>query len=279
MENSYSRYYESSKLFHGCLPEVMGTQLDILFIGLSSEEATYVWEKIIWEVRRLYAMLNKFDLSSELSKINKNAYASPVSVSTELLKILVDCKSYHEKTKGYFDITLSDFNDVRLDSTYSVVGFSRPDITIDVGGYGKGYALEKIRSLFSMYQITQAFVNFGNSSILALGAHPQGGYWPIGIAHPYFLEESLDSFQLNNMTLSVSGNSEQRSNHIFNPFTNLPFRGEKIVSVVAPNAIEAEVLSTTLLVCEEDDITDIISCFEIESYTFYPVKRKELVVK
>ena len=174
----YVNYYRKSNLFHGSLMNVMGTRLDVLMTGDESGLSD-VWEQIVAETERLYRKFDRFDPASEISQINREATARPTELSDEFWDILVDAGKHHRNTLGFFDITLRDFNMVLLDEARRTVAFAEKGISIDLGGYAKGYALEKMREILSEAGVTQALVNFGNSSVLALGAHPTyGTYHP-----------------------------------------------------------------------------------------------------
>ena len=81
--------------------------------------------------------------------------------------ILNSCKYYHQHTLGLFDITLKDFDLKFSGMTNQLLCSSR--IQIDFGGYGKGYALNKIKSILVESKIDCSYVDFGNSSILDSG--------------------------------------------------------------------------------------------------------------
>jgi thiamine biosynthesis lipoprotein len=239
----------------------MGTRLDVVMIGHDSR-LSETWEQMITETERLHRMLNRFDDASDISYINGNAALHPVELNDELWNMLMDIKKYHHQTLGYFDISLRDFNQVVLDENRKTVSFVEKDISLDLGGYAKGYALEKMREILLQNDVTQALVDFGNSSILALGSHPFGEYWTIGIENPFCRGQQLQTCELNNMSLSVSGNTIQRTEHIMNPHSGKFSMERKIVSVLSANAIEAEVLSTALMVADEISILSIKKVFE-----------------
>ena len=58
--------------------------------------------------------------------------------------ILQLCSYYYETTSHLFDITLKDFSQIQLHE-HSYISFTSPDISLDFGGFAKGYALKKIR--------------------------------------------------------------------------------------------------------------------------------------
>jgi thiamine biosynthesis lipoprotein len=262
----YSNYYESSKLMHGSIMNIMGTRLDALLIGAERAESMLIWSEIEAEVKRLDKMLNKYDKDSEVSNVNKKAEYFPVSVNDELWTILIDCRRYFHLTLGYFDISLKDFSSVLLDENNQTVFFNRKSVQLDLGGYAKGYALEKIRNILMTHGIAQAFINFGNSSVLALGSHPHGENWTLGINNPYQPKETVGIIELHNNTISTSGNMPQHTEHIINPFTGVYSKDRRILSIVAKNAIEAEVLSTALMIAEEKVTQAILSHFNIDRY-------------
>lgn len=255
-------------MFHGSLTQVMGTQLDVLFLSDDESQAHNIWNNITQEVLRLHQMLNRFSPESELSIINKEALYHQIEVSPSLFTILTDCLRYSEITLGYFDITLLDYSTIILGPTTSTIQFTNPETQLDLGGYAKGYALEVIRNLLINNEIENAFINFGNSSVLALGTHPHGDYWPVGVINPYNPEHVIRTFQLKNESLSSSGNSLQKEKHIINPFNRQYNTEKKIVSIVASNALDAEVLTTALYVCPRESVKSIIANFNIKEYLF-----------
>ena len=221
-----------------------------------------VWAQTIAETDRLHRMFNRFDPASDISRINREAATIPVDVNEELWNILTDLKKHHRNTLGYFDVTLRDFNRVILDEKSRTVAFAENNISIDLGGYAKGYALEKLRTIFATASVTQALVNFGNSSILAVGSHPHGNYWGIGVDNPFQPGQPLKIYEMYNQALSVSGNDTKHAGHIMNPRTGIYNTEKKIVSVLSNNAVEAEILSTALMVADENSIFSIKKMFE-----------------
>ena len=244
---SYSNYYAASGLFHGSMSSVMGTQFDILMVGSDPRLLGTVWEKVESEVQRLDKMLNRFDPESEVSFVNREAGHYPVTVGEELWEILQDCKRYNELTEGYFDITLQGFNQVLLTEEDKSIFFFSESLHIDLGGYGKGYALAKIRELLEENGIAKALINFGNSSVLAVGTHPCGEYWPVGLDNP-FTKERIADLKLCDSSLSTSGNMPSHPRHIVNPHTG---------------TFVDEILTTAFMIADDERIPVIASHFDI----------------
>ena len=129
----------------------------------------------------------------------------------------------------------------------------------------KGYALKKIKDILLETDIHQCFVDFGNSSILGLGHHPYGNSWKVGIKNPFVEGEIIDEIELRDESLSTSGNTSSYTKHIINPFSGEYNDERKLVCVVSRNPIEAEVLTTTLMIAPPDNKKTIINRFDINT--------------
>ena len=68
--NSSYEYIEEERIFHGYIPRVMGTRLEVLTVGVPKEKMTALWEKLSAKALSLDAMLNRFDPVSEVSILN-----------------------------------------------------------------------------------------------------------------------------------------------------------------------------------------------------------------
>ena len=257
----YSNYYQKSKLLHGSMTSIMGTRLDAVMLG-DELQLSEVWERIIDETERLHRMLNHFDSESDIARINREASNYPVVLNDELWNIMTDVKNYYQKTFGYFDVSLRDFNRVIFDDDRRSVKFAEKNISLDFGGYAKGYALQQIQEILFNNDVAQALVNFGNSSILAVGAHPHGQYWGIDIDNTFDPGQHLQTCKLYNKSLSVSGNTSKHKQHIVNPRSGKYSAERKIVSVISTSPVEAEVLSTAIMVADENTILSIKRIFE-----------------
>lgn len=266
---AYTQYYGKSGMFHGSVPLLMGTRLDALIFGANPVRLDSIWNEVLSETERLHAMLNRFDPGSELSLLNKTAVQMPCGVSEELWEILLDCRTFHEKTLGYFDITLSDLATVEFDLTNHTVCFHGKMMSFDLGGYAKGYAMKKIRNFLNLSGVNQAFFNFGSSSVMTLGNHPSGLPWLVGIDNPFQPGQQLGTVELSGNSMSTSGNLPNHRLHVVDPGTGELFRGRKVVSVKADSDTEAEVLSTALLLADQEKAEQIKKNFQhISVYTF-----------
>ncbi|WP_298648091.1 FAD:protein FMN transferase [uncultured Proteiniphilum sp.] len=269
MKPVYSHYYENSCLFHGSILNIMGTGFDIIFIGKSKSDATKIWDQISSLLELLHARLNRFDESSEIAFVNLNAHKQAIKTSDYLWEILSDNQQYFEQTNGIFDITLGNFSQIELNETEKTVFFRSGNTKIDLGGYAKGYAIEKIKKILINNNIRDAFVDFGNSSVLAMGKHPHGDSWKLIIKNPFDQNIILNEEELSNKNISTSGNMLTHTMHIKNTRTGKFNDERKMVTVISDNAIEAEVISTSLMIAQPDEVDSIIQRFDIDKYKIY----------
>ena len=124
---------------------------------------------------------------------------------------------------------------------------------LDLGGIGKGYAVDRLEGLLVEEGVESAFINFGRSSLAALGSPPGREYWPVllhcddgppvGVVH------------LSDQSLSASGSfgrayqiGEIRCGHLIDPRDGFPLRHGTLGVVVARTATEAEALTKALVI-------------------------------
>lgn len=244
-------YFSDQKLFHGFVPLVMGTKLDALWFCLDRAASQGLWEALCAEVFRLDAMLNRFDPSSELSRLNAGSDSGPVRPGDELLSLVRICEEYRVRTGGLFDITRGTCGEgleFEPDGSFSLNGG-----TLDFGGFAKGWFLRFCKERLEAAGVTTAYVDFGGSTILGMGHHPFGDSWRIRVTHPYtgLLLEDVD---LVDRTLSTSGNRPAYSGHIVDPRSGRAVTAPRLVSVVSEDPLEAEVLSTAAMVADEAEL-------------------------
>lgn len=238
----------------------MGTRCAIVLPGMDEDYADVLFRHIRQEITRIEGKLSRFVEDSAISIINMNASKSPVEVDDEIFDILSTCATYHQKTGGYFDITLGSAHHIVLDAIHRTVTFRNESACIDLGGFGKGYALERVHRLLDKFGVSHAFITFGESSVLTRGHHPAGDHWKVGIKNHRYPDKSIHVFEVTNGSVSTSNNMIQ-DRHVINPFTGKPATNLISVSVCSPSALDAEVLSTAFLVMPDEQIQQAVDLF------------------
>lgn len=256
-QHIYKEIGESQTIFYGWF-DAMHTRIDIAFCNVTEPEGIALIESICSEIQKMESIFNRFDPKSEISLVNSLAAIEPLKISTELFNVLSACISYHRLTFGTFDITVQSFerykdgiNDIVLNTADSTVFLSNKSVHLDLNGYLKGYALDKIKELCVKNSCVDALINVGNSSICGLGNHPNGDGWRIN------LPDNNQSIILKNQCMSNSGNTPSHT-HIINPRLGEFIDHHNIISVLCESAARAEVLSTALCVCEPEQINQIL---------------------
>ena len=242
----------------------MHTRVDIILCCQKSEnELMLVVNSIYDTLRQLERIANYYDPSSELSQVNQRASTAPVMMISL-------CTEYHKKTLGCFDVTIHSDN-YNQDTIHSIhlypeaqsVFFQQAGTTINLSGFLKGYALDKIREILKVHIIANALINMGNSSVLALGNHPVGTGWKVSFDDQASTTKNhkTQSILLNNECLTTSGNNSDDRKHIISPSSGKPLEGVRQVTVVTDDGTTGEILSTSLFVANQKQRELIMSEF------------------
>lgn len=218
---------------------------------------------------------------SELARVNASAATNGVVVSPELFAVLQLAQDIATQTDGAFDITirpladlwgfiwkqhrlpttkelertlpLVNFQNIQLDPAQHTVRFLRAGVSTDLGGIGKGVAVDWAIAKLQSLGVTNAMVKAGGD-LRAIGAPPGETHWIVQLEDPR-KEGQRISIPLRDAALSTSGNYEnffevngRRYSHILNPRTGLPIEGIAGCTVIAPTCAESDAWATALFV-------------------------------
>lgn len=254
----------------------MHTRVDIVLCNKPEKILIHIIYQIYETLRQLEKTANFYDPASELSKVNNSAAEKQMDMSNELYAMINMCVDYHAKTLCCFDITIQSDNygektlsSILLSPENQNVFYKQKGIKIDLSGFLKGYALEKTRTILQHYEVENALINMGNSSILALGNHPFGNGWSVGFDRPLDAEirtPEKNSVTLHNQCLTISGNDTNEHKHIVSPQSGKWIEGAKRIGVVTDNGAIGEILSTSLFVAtplQRERLVDVFGITEI----------------
>jgi FAD:protein FMN transferase len=220
---------------------------------------------LVEEIRRLDCVLSRFDPRSEVSRINRGAAGRPIRVDREVFALLEKCEEARRLTAGYFDVAAAHQSEapaLRLDSEFCTVRFSGHDVLIDLGGIGKGYALDRAREIMLRFGVTCGLLHAGTSSVLAVGTPHGANGWPVAVRHPLLsMGEPVAQLKLADRGLSCSAvrHPGQQQSDLINPLTGDPLVGDAACVVLAANATDAEILSTALLAMGREQAIDFLA--------------------
>ena len=235
-----------------CERRAMGTAFELTLVGDDPVHLRALGTAALNEVSRLEEQLSFFEARSELARINREAWRRSVRVDVEVFEILESCGRYFESTDGFFDVLRETdvkgafrragfAEEVELDAAARSVRFRRPGVAINLGGYAKGYAIERVAGLLGAHRVEKALLNGGTSSVLGMGRQIDGRPWRVRVRVPMenAIEREVVALPLENEGFSVS--SGPRSS---GPGSSGP--GVTCV-VLASTALEAEVCSTAFV--------------------------------
>ena len=222
------------------------------------------------EFHRLEAILTRFRPESELSRLNE---ARALEAGPELLEIVALALEARDRTGGRFDPTVHDavvsagydrtFEEVPTNGSAVSAGAPcggavrlagrrielGPNVRIDLGGIGKGYAAARAAHLLSL--AGPALVNAGGDIAVA------GGTWPVGVQ----TADGELTLELSSGALATSGRDRRRwrrdgreLHHLIDPKTGTSSHSDLVrLTVVASDAVEAEVWAKALYLSGETD--------------------------
>lgn len=212
-------------------------------------------EAALDEIERVEGVLSRFDPASETWRVNRQAAQAPVRLSVELAAFLQRCRDFCAETEGYFDVTAGSVpagtapeEVMQLDEVQRTLFFLHPEVRLDFGAVGKGYALDRAALVLQEMGVTDALLHGGTSSVRALGTN--GGHpWRVGLrALTAGAGESGDLF-LQDASLSVSGSVHpgQKISDVINPHTGQRLEHAAFCAVQAADGVAAEVYATAFL--------------------------------
>jgi thiamine biosynthesis lipoprotein len=141
---------------------------------------------------------------------------------------------------------------LKLNEASHTVELLTGPVQIDLGGIGKGYAVDRMGELLREWSIDIALIHAGFSSALALGCPSGTKGWPVTVSNPRDRKETLACLYLRDRALSGSG--LRKGQHIIDPRTQQPVEGKLAAWSSAPTAAAADSLSTAFMVMSSDQI-------------------------
>ena len=265
---------------------VMGTILEFRLYCNDKEVCDKAILEAYSEVKRLDDIFSNYKNKSVLSRVNSFAGDGRISVPQEFIELTSRAIFFSGLTDGAFDITVGKAIEIwsvgeqknlmpnrdEIQKAQDCIGFGKiklypmekqielesPCLSLDFGGIGKGYALDRAVRILRSYGIKRGIVNFGGN-IYAMQPPPGEDGWDVGIRHPRDEDEVLTLLKVEDVAVSTSGDYERyfevngrRFSHIIDPKDGLPVESVPSVTVIAKDATDADALSTAFSVMKRD---------------------------
>lgn len=242
----------------------MATLFEGWLVGEDTDHLSAISQSLKAEILRVEHLLSRHDPRAELARINKEAPHKRVKIERELFRLLEDCVSWYHQTDGYFDIAVStkkksegpDWRlpmDLLLYPKTTQISYQHPTMQLDLGGCGKGYALDQLVKILKAFKVEHFLLHGGKSSFYASGNTEEGKSWKIQLPRPStsvlnVSEEHMNSFPLEGgFSYSAVFHAREGNSDIIDPFSGNPLNQQLACAVWTPTAVEAEVWSTALL--------------------------------
>ena len=268
----------------------MGTTVSMTLIHASKYEAEEAMGLAYQEIDRLAGLMNRFENSTAVGLLNLEGALT--DVPPEMIEVVVSSLNYFNQTQGAFDISVKPIIDLfrekvglnldrfpskedikqvlyrvgseNIELSGQTIRFKKPGMGITLDGIAKGYIIDKASKLLSERNIENHLINAGGD-IRAMGSRLDQKPWTIAIQDPRKKGNHPDTIHLSNAAVATSGNyevffdREKMFHHIVNPSTgHSPYSGAS-VSVMAPSAMEADALSTSVFVMNPKQGTKFIN--------------------
>lgn len=260
---------------------VFGTRVDILIHGGPTSSAEVAVAEVLREFDRLHRAYHAWE-PSELTTLNEAiARGEPHPVSAELAALLADAQRIARLGEGLFEPAIgtlielwgfhSDQFEARLPADEAVRALlalqpriadlqiearadghwvSSPNraVRLDLGGYAKGYALDRAAAILRAHGVRNALINIGGN-VMALG--DKGGEpWRVGIQHPREPRPLASLPLYDGEAIGTSGDYQRffeldgrRYPHLLDPRTGWPATATQSLSVLVTARDKAGTLS------------------------------------
>jgi len=208
------------------------------------------------EADRLEALLSRFIPNSDVSRINAAPEGRAVVVDPDTMECLLIAQRAFDLTDGAFDVTLSGHGPQALDLAPESLQVTRLEpVQIDLGGIGKGYAVDRMAAVLKEWSISRALIHGGASSVLAMDPPEGQEGWPVTISHPAGGQVAY-RLSLAGEVLASSGLG--KGLHILDPATGKTVENSRSSWVrLSENAALADAMSTSLIIVPIERVSHI----------------------
>jgi FAD:protein FMN transferase len=175
-------------------------------------------------VDRLEGELSRFRPNSDITRVNHLAAGEGVRVGEAALECLVIARHMYDLTGGAFDIAIgTGLPSLDIDTEAFEVRATADGVRVDLGGIGKGYAVDLVAELLEEWGVERALVHGGFSSVVALDPPADLDGWPLTLSDPREPSRTFSRLSMRQAALSASG--VRKGDHIKDPRTGEPVRG------------------------------------------------------
>lgn len=260
--------------------EAMATAFEIFIRHEDSSYARGAAVEAFQLLDRLEQQLSRFVENSSVCRINNLAVGRPLTLDPDTWACLRLAIAISTETNGVFDITIGTLmncwldedkskrqplpeqlklaqqqtggHNLRLDESRHTVELLRTPLKIDLGGIGKGYAIDQMGQLLREWSINTALIQGGGSSVLALGRPSDTKGWPVTLSSAPQAENTVGRLYLVDRALSSSG--LRQGPHIIDPRDGILLKNQRATWCWAAGAGRADGLATAFMVMSTEQV-------------------------
>jgi thiamine biosynthesis lipoprotein len=243
------------------------------------------------EVARLERVFSLYRADSALRRLNRDGLLE--APPTDLVRLLAQAAAFGRNTGGAFDPTvqplwqlyaghfarpgadpagppagavraaraLVDVRALRVEPDR--IAFGAKGMAVTLNGIAQGYITDRVTERLKAEGMDRVLVDMGE--LRALGHHPSGRPWTVGLADPADPNRTVETLDLTGGALATTGgygtrfDADGRFTHLFEPASGACAVHWQAVTVQAPDATTADALSTALSVVPEDRVPAILA--------------------
>ncbi len=271
---------------HDLVFQAMATTCRVSFAASPAVAKSFAAAVVQW-VADFEARYSRFLPDSLISRINQNAGVNWMDIDAETQRIFALCDEAHFLTRGVFDPTALPLirlwnwkanppvipGEAEIAAAMQLVGWRKvqrapgkiflpvPGMSLDLGGIGKEFAVDRVAHLATEHGLASALVDFGQD-VFTLGVPFDGRpAWHVGLEDPKQPGKCWAGVAVKNQAVATSGDyvrrfeiDGQRYGHIIDVHTGQPVaNGCRAVSVIGPTCTLAGLFSTAAFVLGPED--------------------------
>lgn len=279
---------------------IMGVEFTISLYAPNKEIAEKAFLQGFHEIRRMDRIFSNYKKNSESKRLIKKPKKEWQKTSKPMAELLRTSFAIHQKTDGYFDVTLGYLtrtwrtarknqklpDDQTLKSALKNCGMEQIKISktedkflhqnhlleLDFGAIAKGYAADRVLKRLKTLGITRVLVD-ASGDLTAGDPPPNKPGWRIAIAKTTPSQGNSSEFFLSNLSIATSGDAFQymntdggRLSHLLNPKTGEPLVGRRRCTVIAKTGTMADALATAFSVSPTQNLDEIHRRFPGTAY-------------
>jgi len=255
--------------------EAMATAFQVMVVGEDPNYARQAADAVFAEIDAIEKEISRFVETSDITMINHLRAGNWAPIGLHTLECLKAAVRVNAETNGAFDVTIGPLMAcwrnpdksprtpseeelakaralvgmklIQLDEARKAICLKTSGVKLDLGGIGKGYAVDRAIDVLKEWSVEAALVDAGQSTTGAIGHLDGMQGWPVGVGGVRDEKEPPYLIEISNQALSGSG-THVKGSHIIDPRTGRPASGRVAAWALHPSGTIADALSTAFMV-------------------------------